>query len=104
MNDPRTARLNRKTFPDVVEKVQRLGTPWLEQLVRSAPEPQPVSNEPPPETLVVRMRCTSCQHEQSVNSATYTDVGVAPNKERHYYFGSRFSHCDECDGPVQEIP
>lgn len=55
---PRTARLNRKTYPDVNEKVQRLGTAWLERLIREAPEPRCISCGRP--AARGDLRCDQC--------------------------------------------
>ena len=43
----------------------------------------------------LHMVCEDCGHKQDVTSATaYEDM----TGQVHYYFGSSYDFCDECDG------
>lgn len=45
------------------------------------------------------VRCRECGHEQAVTSAT----AVFNDGQWRFYFGSRYDHCDKCDGPMAVV-
>lgn len=48
--------------------------------------------------ITVTLKCQDCGYVQEVRSAcAHEDSEGKP----HYYFGSRYDFCDECDGPVE---
>ncbi len=51
--------------------------------------------------VTVTLKCVDCRHEQEVTSACGHRL---PDGTDHYYFGSRYDHCDVCDGPTQLLP
>lgn len=50
--------------------------------------------------ITVRMRCEDCGHEQEVTSAAAFEEA---DGRVHGYFGSRYDHCDKCDGLPQPV-
>ena len=52
------------------------------------------------EDFAVAVRCLDCGHSQVAVPARVDVTKSAVD----VYFGSRYFHCDKCDGPVQDVP